>query len=84
MIGLFNLLPVPPLDGGRIVAGLLPRSLALPFMRLEPFGLLLVIGAVVVLPRVADGFDPIGWALRKVVTDGMDLVRLLSFHGGRA
>jgi Zn-dependent protease len=84
VIGLFNLLPVPPLDGGRIVAGLLPRSLALPFMRLEPFGLLLVIGAVVVLPRVADGFDPIGWALRKVVTDGMDLVRLLSFHGGRA
>jgi Zn-dependent protease len=84
VIGLFNLLPVPPLDGGRIIAGLLPRSLALPFMRLEPFGLLLVIGAVVVLPRVADGFDPIGWALRAVVTDGMDLVRLLSFHGGRA
>ena len=84
VIGLFNLLPVPPLDGGRIVAGLLPRRLALPFMRLEPFGLLLVIGAVVVLPRVADGFDPMGWALRKVVTDGMDLVRLLSFHGGRA
>jgi Zn-dependent protease len=84
VIGLFNLLPVPPLDGGRIIAGLLPRRLALPFMRLEPFGLLLVIGAVVVLPRVADGFDPIGWALRAVVTDGMDLVRLLSFHGGRA
>ena len=41
--------------------------LALPYMRLERFGLLLVIGAVLVLPRVADGFDPVGWALRTVV-----------------
>lgn len=84
VLGLFNLLPVPPLDGGRIVAGLLPTRLALPYMRLEPFGLLLVIGAVLVLPRVADGFDPVGWALRTVVADGFDLILTLSFHGGRA
>ncbi len=82
VLGLFNLLPVPPLDGGRILAGLLPSRLALPFMRLEPFGLLLVLGAVFVLPRLADGFDPIGWALRTVVADGFDLVLFLSFHGG--
>ena len=82
VLGLFNLLPIPPLDGGRIVAGLLPRRLALPFMRLEPFGLLLVIGAVVVLPRVSEGFDPVGWALRTVVADGFDFVLMLSFHGG--
>ncbi|CAA9283683.1 MAG: FIG004556: membrane metalloprotease [uncultured Acetobacteraceae bacterium] len=82
VLGLFNLLPIPPLDGGRIVAGLLPARLALPFMRLEPFGILLVMGAVFVLPRVADGFDPVGWALRTVVADGFNLVLLLSFHGG--
>ena len=82
VLALFNLLPVPPLDGGRIVAGLLPARLALPFMRIEPFGFLLVIGAVLVLPRVSDGFDPVGWALRTVVADGFDLVLLLSFHGG--
>lgn len=85
VLGLFNLLPVPPLDGGRIVAGLLPARLALPYMRLEPFGLLLVIGAVLVLPNVADGFDPVGWTLRNVVADGFDLVLFLSFHNpGRA
>ena len=38
--------------------------------------------AVVVLPRVSDGFDPVGWALRTVVADGFDLVLMLSFHGG--
>lgn len=84
VLGLFNLLPIPPLDGGRIVAGLLPTRLALPYMRLEPFGLLLVIAAVLVLPRVAEGFDPVGWALRTVVADGFDLILTLSFHGGRA
>jgi Zn-dependent protease len=82
VLGLFNLLPVPPLDGGRILAGLLPARLALPFMRLEPFGLLAVVAVVLVLPRVTDGFDPVGWALRTVVADGFDLVLLLSFHGG--
>ena len=82
VLGLFNLLPIVPLDGGRILAGLLPARLALPFMRLEPFGLLLVIGAIFVLPRVAEGFDPVGWALKNVVADGFGLVLLLSFHGG--
>src|SRR6185437_1651538 len=34
----FNLLPLPPLDGGRVAVGLLPRALALPLARLEPYG----------------------------------------------
>jgi Zn-dependent protease len=33
-----NLFPIPPLDGGRVLTGLLPRPLALQFMRIEPFG----------------------------------------------
>lgn len=40
---IFNLFPIPPLDGGRIVTGLLPLSLARPFARLEPFGMLIVL-----------------------------------------
>lgn len=39
-----NLLPVPPLDGGRIVASLLPGPLAWKFSRLEPYGLFIVLG----------------------------------------
>ena len=38
-----NLLPIPPLDGGRVVAGVLPPQLAVPFMRIEPYGLFVVI-----------------------------------------
>jgi Zn-dependent protease len=43
VLGLFNLFPVPPLDGGRIAVGFLPVSLAKPIARLEPFGLLIVV-----------------------------------------
>lgn len=34
-----NLLPIPPLDGGRVLAGVLPKSMAVPYMRIEPFGM---------------------------------------------
>jgi len=42
----FNLFPLPPLDGGRIVAGLLPTKAAMVFSRIEPFGFFIVLGLV--------------------------------------
>ena len=42
VLALFNLTPVPPLDGGRVAVGLLPISLARPLARLEPYGILIV------------------------------------------
>jgi Zn-dependent protease len=82
VLGLFNLLPIPPLDGGRIVTGLLPAPLALPFMRLERVGILLVLFLVFLLPRLAEGIDPVGWALGHVVARAFALVLLLSGNGG--
>jgi len=43
ILGLFNLFPIPPLDGGRIAVGFLPISLARRVAKLEPFGLLIVV-----------------------------------------
>ena len=74
VLGLFNLLPIPPLDGGRIVAGLLPERLALPYMRLERWGILLVIALVFVLPRIDPAYDPVGWALNNVILQAFRLV----------
>ena len=44
VLGFFNLIPIPPLDGSRIVTGLLPRNLAIEYMKLERFGFLILIG----------------------------------------
>ncbi len=38
-----NLIPIPPLDGSRVLAGVLPPSLALQYMRIEPFGMMIIL-----------------------------------------
>ena len=43
MLGLFNLIPIPPLDGSRVLIGLLPDRLRWPYMQLERFGFIIVI-----------------------------------------
>lgn len=50
ILAVFNLFPLPPLDGGRIVVGLLPNALARQVARLEPYGMMILIGLLVVLP----------------------------------
>jgi Zn-dependent protease len=52
VLAIFNMLPIPPLDGGRVAVGLLPRVLAYPLSRLEPWGMLILIGLLILLPVI--------------------------------
>lgn len=52
ILAVFNMLPIPPLDGGRIAVGLLPYRLALPLARLEKWGLLIIVALLFIVPFV--------------------------------
>jgi Zn-dependent protease len=52
VLAIFNMMPIPPLDGGRVAVGLLPRVLAYPLSRLEPYGMLILIGLLILLPVI--------------------------------
>jgi Zn-dependent protease len=56
VLAIFNMLPIPPLDGGRVAVGLLPNVLAYPLSRLEPYGMLILIGILIILPLAGSQF----------------------------
>jgi Zn-dependent protease len=56
VLAVFNMLPIPPLDGGRVAVGLLPKVLAYPLSRLEPYGMLILIGMLILLPLAGSQF----------------------------
>ena len=83
VLGLFNLLPIPPLDGGRIAVGVLPAPLAAVWARLEGAGIVLVILLVFIVPRLLAEFgvqfDPVGAALRTVLPWSFHVIAQLAF-----
>jgi Zn-dependent protease len=57
---------LPPLDGGRVLVGLLPRPLALPIARLEPYGMMILMGLFLVSylgTQLGLGFSVLGWLI---------------------
>jgi Zn-dependent protease len=50
ILAIFNLIPIPPLDGGRIAVGLLPESVARAYSKIEPFGMIIVIAILFLDP----------------------------------
>ena len=79
VLGLFNLLPIPPLDGGRIAVGLLPLNMAIAWAKLERAGIFIVLGTVFLLPYLT-GFDPVGAALEEILPWAFRTVFWLAGH----
>ncbi|MDJ0951226.1 MAG: site-2 protease family protein [Alphaproteobacteria bacterium] len=71
LLAVFNMLPLPPLDGGRVAVGLLPDQLAFPLAKLERWGLFILIGVLFIVPLIGDqiglNLSPFEWVILPVV-----------------
>jgi len=63
ILAFFNLIPVPPLDGYRILTGILPPDLAFRLRPLEQYGFLILLAAIFLLPMI--GIDLLGWLVAQ-------------------
>ena len=79
VLTIFNLLPIPPLDGGRILVGILPGALARLLSRAEPYGLLMLIGLLFVLPML--GLDPISRLIMTSTNAVVSIILRLTGNG---
>jgi Zn-dependent protease len=83
ILAVFNMIPLPPLDGGRVAVGLLPRQLAMPLARLENYGLFILMGVLFILPLIGQqigmNLSVLPWLLGPPVEY---VIRLLGFATG--
>jgi len=78
-LAVFNLIPLPPFDGGHVVEGLLPRRLAVQFAKLRRYGFLLLIFLLLVVPMLFPNADivqrivgpPVNWILHALLPNSV-------------
>ena len=72
-LAVFNILPLPPFDGSKVLGGFLPPALAKPYQRLDRYGLFIMLGVLVVLPSLSPSLDIVGLLVEPPVRALLEL-----------
>ena len=81
-LGVFNLIPLPPFDGGHVVQGLLPRAAAIQYAKLARFGLPLLLILLFVLPMISPQLDIIRRVIGPIANAVADVFLRIAQLGG--
>ena len=73
-LGVFNLIPLPPFDGGHVVEGLLPRALVPAWHRIARFGFPLLIFLLLILPMIAPQADIVAYVIGPIAVAVRDAI----------
>jgi Zn-dependent protease len=86
LLAVFNMIPLPPLDGGRVAVGLLPLPAARRLARLEKYGMVILIGVLIVLPflggKLGIDLDIFGRVVPPIVDFIVEQIAVVSSPGG--
>ena len=82
VVGVFNMIPLPPLDGGRVAVGLLPEVMAVPLARSERYGMLILITLLFLLPLIGEqlhmDLNVVWWVIQPPIDWLLNLITWLT------
>jgi Zn-dependent protease len=83
-LAVFNMLPLPPMDGGRVAVGILPDRLAFPLARLEKYGMVILLALLIGLPWVGSlvglNLSILSWVVVPIAERLIDVIASLAGH----